>query len=356
MNRNRLLFIQVQTLPLSMHHKWKEIIDSVFKTTSGYSLGTKSQRIQGKMYYYVVLYLPTQTSLVVVAYSPDDLFVSPLPSRLSIVAEKFFIPHNMDVLKKCKLLAQGKTLHVAAGRSEDHCMVYAELSRLFFSGESNQQFANFLHLITMMASLGSSKDDVESYIVNTQGIKPLPVGMVPWKIKTGGSETNLHHQTTTSLPSEKAPSLAEVYLERHAKLEESLPRKARTTQPVYSGWPPRSWVPIPTVQSTAMSSVKIEHCSGPSVDGIKEDQAPGPSKQNGVNKVDALNAVHSWQGDFSSHTNTSGAGTANGGMIRGNLRDSMSETAIFSPIGAESMTVANTHDRPVSGFNYHSPA
>lgn len=290
-----------------------------------------------------------------VAYSTDDLFVSPLTSQLSIVAEKFFIPQNMNVLKRCKLLAQGKTLHVAAGRSEDHCMVYAELSRLFFSGESNQQFANFLHLITMMASLGSSKDDVESYIVNTQGIKPLPVGLVPWKIKTGGSETNLH-QTKTSLPSENSPSLAEVYLERHAKLEESLPRKARTTQPVYSGWPPRSWVPIPTVKSTAMSSVKIEHCSGPSVDGIKEDQAPGTTKQNSVNKVDALNAVPPWQGDFFSHTNTSGAGTANGGMLRGNLRDSTLETATFSHVGADSMTVANTHDRPVSGFNYHSPA
>lgn len=326
------------------------------KQPMGIHWGPTPNKFKDNFIVYVVLHLPTKTSLVVVAYSTDDLFFSPLPSRLSVVAEKFFIPQNMDVLKKCKLLAQGKTLHVAAGRSEDHCMVYAELSRLFFSGESNQQFANFLHLITMMASLGSSKDDVESYIVNTQGIKPLPVGLVPWKIKTGGPETNLHHQTTTSLPSEKAPSLAEVYLERHAKLEESLPRKARTTQPVYSGWPPRSWVPIPTVKSTAMSSVKIEHCSGPSVDGIKEDQAPGPSKQNGVNKVDALNAVHLWQGDFSSHTSTSGAGTANGGMIRGNLRDPMSETAIFTPIGADSMTVANTHDRPVSGFNYHSPA
>lgn len=253
-------------------------------------------------------------------------------------------------------MAQGKTLHVAAGRSEDHCMVYAELSRLFFSGESNQQFANFLHLITMMASLGSSKDDVESYIVNTQGIKAPPVGLAPWKIKTGGSETKLHHQTTISLSSEKGPSLAEVYLERHAKLEELLPRKARTAQSVHSGWPPRSWVPIPTVKSTAMSSVKIEHCSGPSVDGITEDQAPGPTKQNGVNKVDALNAVPQWQGDVSPHTNTSGAGTANGGIICSNLRDSTFETATFSPIGADSMTAANTHDRPVSGLTYHPSA
>ena len=34
---NRLLFIQFQTLPPSMHHKWKEIIDSVCGTTNGRS-------------------------------------------------------------------------------------------------------------------------------------------------------------------------------------------------------------------------------------------------------------------------------------------------------------------------------
>ena len=34
-NQNRLPFIQIQTLPPSMHHKWKELIDIVCKTTNG---------------------------------------------------------------------------------------------------------------------------------------------------------------------------------------------------------------------------------------------------------------------------------------------------------------------------------
>ena len=29
MNQNMLLFIQIQTLPPSMHHKWKEIIETL---------------------------------------------------------------------------------------------------------------------------------------------------------------------------------------------------------------------------------------------------------------------------------------------------------------------------------------
>ena len=36
-NQNRLLFIHIQTLPPSMHHKWKEIIDDVYRTTNGKS-------------------------------------------------------------------------------------------------------------------------------------------------------------------------------------------------------------------------------------------------------------------------------------------------------------------------------
>jgi hypothetical protein len=33
-DRNKLLFIQIQTIPLSMHHKWKENIDIVCKATN----------------------------------------------------------------------------------------------------------------------------------------------------------------------------------------------------------------------------------------------------------------------------------------------------------------------------------
>ena len=39
MNRNRLLFIQIQTLRPSMHHKWKGIFDVLCKTTNGKIIG-----------------------------------------------------------------------------------------------------------------------------------------------------------------------------------------------------------------------------------------------------------------------------------------------------------------------------
>ena len=42
-NRNRLLFIQIQTIPPSMHQKWEETIDIVCKATNGKLWGTNSR-------------------------------------------------------------------------------------------------------------------------------------------------------------------------------------------------------------------------------------------------------------------------------------------------------------------------
>lgn len=151
-------------------------------------------------------------------------------------------------------------------------MIYTELSRLFFSGQVNLQLANFLHLITMMASLGSQESDVELYIVNTQGVQPLPVGASPWKLKRRSQESS---SATVTSPGKDRSSLAEAYLRRHAKEEESLPVKANNkSSQSYSGWPPRSWVPLPTVKSTAMSSVLVKPDSGPLVAGVALDRTP----------------------------------------------------------------------------------
>ena len=54
MKRNRLLFIPIQPLPLSMHHKWEHMIDFVWKTSNEISedlLPTKSlTKINGYIY------------------------------------------------------------------------------------------------------------------------------------------------------------------------------------------------------------------------------------------------------------------------------------------------------------------
>lgn len=200
-------------------------------------------------------------------------------------------------LKDSCLASQGCTLHIAAARAEDHCMVFAELSRLFFLGQSNQQFANFLHLITLMASLGSSEIDVESYIVDTQGVQPLPLEVTPWIVNTSikdSSPVNLGSSAETD------PFLADLYLQRHAKLEESISKKAKPMQK-YSGWPPRSWVPLPTVKSTAMTSVKVNDRSGFSEAGSFRDQDTAESPQQGAQAANVSERIWTGLSSNSSH-------------------------------------------------------
>ena len=42
--QNRLLFIQIQALSLSMHHRWKEIPDFICKITNGKLYGINSKQ------------------------------------------------------------------------------------------------------------------------------------------------------------------------------------------------------------------------------------------------------------------------------------------------------------------------
>ena len=43
-DQNRLLFIQIQALSLSMHHRWKEIPDFICKITNGKLYGINSKQ------------------------------------------------------------------------------------------------------------------------------------------------------------------------------------------------------------------------------------------------------------------------------------------------------------------------
>ena len=53
---HRLLSIHIQTQPLSIHYKWKEIIDIVYKTTEGKVMANQFQtetpiQLKGSLYW-----------------------------------------------------------------------------------------------------------------------------------------------------------------------------------------------------------------------------------------------------------------------------------------------------------------
>jgi Domain of unknown function (DUF3883) len=58
--------------------------------------------------------------------------------------------------------------------------MYLEMSRLFFDGSTNLQFANFLHMITTMAESGSSNEQIDFFLMNSQNISRVPAGDTMW--------------------------------------------------------------------------------------------------------------------------------------------------------------------------------
>ncbi|CAM6113575.1 unnamed protein product [Calypogeia fissa] len=110
----------------------------------------------------------------------------------------------------CTSILEGNTLYVVEDFVNDYCNIYAELSRLFFSGKPNLQMANFLHLITLMASSGSSRNEIEGFIQNVQGIQPVMEGEDLWTLSNGVNGHPAAHLV---------------------------------------GWPPKTWMPVPSASN-----------------------------------------------------------------------------------------------------------
>ncbi|BFI30056.1 hypothetical protein AXG93_2528s1220 [Marchantia polymorpha subsp. ruderalis] len=165
------------------------------------------------------------------------------------------------------------TLHVVDDFGKDYCNIYVELSRFFFNGKSDLSVANFLHLITLMASSGSPERDVENFISNRQGIQPIPEGEDVW---------TLGFKTSDSPPEVERTS-GGLYLERHVNHQNL--RKKVVRGLVSDGWPPHSWKPVPTDEGVSPSPERIvrgpsEENSPPEVVSYPPDVMNGYSPRN----------------------------------------------------------------------------
>ncbi|KAL2923355.1 Chaperone protein HtpG [Bienertia sinuspersici] len=126
--------------------------------------------------------------------------------RVTVVEKLFY--HN--VIKscgcsskkrtECSSLLQDNILYTT--RESDSHSLFMELSRLFFDGAPELHLANFLHMITTMAESGSTEEQIEFFILNSQKMVELPVEEPVWSIssplslveseegRTGGLLTN----------------------------------------------------------------------------------------------------------------------------------------------------------------------
>lgn len=120
-------------------------------------------------------------------------------------------------------------------RESDMHTMFLELSRLFFHGTPNLHMANFLHMITTMAESGSSEDQIEKFVINTQKVSKLPDEEPVWSIEVppppkGPKESLPSIDDSSSL----APASTTV-----AEQNDLKSNKRKTS------WPPMDWRTAP---------------------------------------------------------------------------------------------------------------
>lgn len=123
---------------------------------------------------------------------------------------------------------QGNVLY--ATQTSDSHTLFLELSRFFFSGSTELHLANFLHMVTTMADSGSTTEQIEFFIVNSQRIPKLPDEELVWSL----SSLMELHQEETSQPMCIPPM----------NVEQSFPKSKRKPG-IISNWPPTDWKSAP---------------------------------------------------------------------------------------------------------------
>lgn len=124
---------------------------------------------------------------------------------------------------------QGNILYTTQ-ESDAHAL-FMELSRLFFDGNPELHMANFLHMITTMAESGSSEDQTEFFILNSQKVPKLPDGESIWSLAAVSSLTESDKTVQSNFPSKE--------------VNEQSSSKAKRKAAITSNWPPANWKNAP---------------------------------------------------------------------------------------------------------------
>ncbi|KAK3000430.1 hypothetical protein RJ639_021849, partial [Escallonia herrerae] len=154
-------------------------------------------------------------------------------SRLRVVVvEKLFyrnVIKRADIVSKKRFetscLSQGNVLYVT--RESDTHSIFMEISGLFLNGTSELHMANFLHMITTMAESGSTEEQTEFFILNSEKVPKLPEDEAIWSL--------------SSVPS--SPWDDETLLTSYASAltDEPDPQTSTRKPCPTSNWPPVNW-------------------------------------------------------------------------------------------------------------------
>nr|DAD23986.1 TPA_asm: hypothetical protein HUJ06_025449 [Nelumbo nucifera] len=170
-----------------------------------------------------------------------------------VVVEKLFYRNTIkgcdSVSKKrfeCSCLLQGNILYLT--EVSDSHSIFMELSRLFFNGVSELHFANFLHMITTMAESGSSEDQTEFFILNSQKVPKLPEEETIWSLTLSQEDNGPSQPICASALS---------------NMENLL--KSKRKPGIIPNWPPADWKTAPDFSISRTNHLRTKpvasHCS-----------------------------------------------------------------------------------------------
>ncbi|XP_010673417.2 protein NO VEIN [Beta vulgaris subsp. vulgaris] len=142
---------------------------------------------------------------------------------------------------ECSSLLQGNILYTT--RESDSHSVFMELSRLFFDGAPELHLANFLHMITTMAESGSTEEQMEFFILNSQKMAKLPIEESVWSLSS----------PLSLLENDEALTGNALLTDTNDQLASKSKKKS-----THSSWPPVDWNTAPGFSSSRARGMRTQ--------------------------------------------------------------------------------------------------
>ncbi|WVZ23855.1 hypothetical protein V8G54_002399 [Vigna mungo] len=143
-------------------------------------------------------------------------------------------------------------------KESDYHSLFLELFSLLLDRTSELHMANFLHMITTMAESGSSEEQIEFFILNSQKVPKLPVEEPVWTLSFISSLTEFD----TLKPSDLVLSANEQIFERRKIV-------------VCPNWPLANWKTAPDFSYARANGFKTKPAQVGSFSEMKKDDVSG---------------------------------------------------------------------------------
>ncbi|KAJ0989891.1 hypothetical protein J5N97_008247 [Dioscorea zingiberensis] len=193
-------------------------------------------------------------------------------------AQRYLYKQYPDVFE-CACLLQGNIFYVS--HTTDYHTMFLEFSRLFFNGSAELHLANFLHMITTMADTGSTIEQTEFFVVNSQKVPKLPAEEPVWfssSLSTADSGEALQPISTSPM-----------------NITQNVQTGPRRKPGISPNWPPTDWKTAPDFNYSINNNLRTRSLSLAPHDGLKNELCK--SLENAIPMEDLLVPIEI-EGDF----------------------------------------------------------